>query len=101
MVGARNSSKNDSTGKGGGKLIALIDSKLFTNLPRRDPDKLAVDFNLSDFINGHGDTCAERCSIPYPPRIHAFCVLCNNVLVCMLLEDVSLLAYGLQTMITI
>ena len=58
----------------GRKLIALIDSELFTNLPRLDPDKLAVDFSLSDFINGHGDTRAKRDSIYYPPLILVFLV---------------------------
>ena len=87
----------------GRKLIALIDSELFTNLPRPDPDKLAVDFNLSDFINGHGDTRAKRGSIYYPALLLAFFwgILWNNVLVCMLLKDVPLFAYGLQEMITI
>ena len=91
----------------GRKLIALIDSELFTNLPRPKtqsgyPEKLAVDFDLSDFINGHGDTRAVRCSIPYPPFILAFFgVLCKNLLGCMHLKDVSLLAYGLHEIITI
>ena len=92
MVGDRKSSKNDSMGFdiSGRKLIALIDSELFTNLPRPDPDKLAVPFNLSDFINGKGDTRAVRCSIPYPPFYTClFCFLCKNLLVCMLLKDVS------------
>ena len=76
MVGDRKSSKNDSMGFdiSGRKLIALIDSELFTNLPRPKtqsgyPEKLAVDFNLSDSFRDHGRTCVDN---PYPPFIRVF-----------------------------